>query len=66
MDEGIWGYQGAMLVSRLEWLAPEIVSTALAFLQSAVEKTAGERELTAWRWLLEAVAAHPRHGAASR
>lgn len=53
--------EAAILVSRLDWLPPEEVAAALAFLRPAVKKTAGEREQQAWQWVLEAVAAHPRH-----
>jgi len=31
-------------------------------LHIAVSKTAGENERTAWQWLVDAIAAHPRHG----
>lgn len=54
----------AILVSRLDWLAPDQVASEMAYLQVAIDKTAGERERTAWSWLTEAVHRHPRHGGA--
>jgi hypothetical protein len=53
--------EAAILVSRLDWLPPEKVTSELASLGVAVDKTAGPRERLAWEWLLAAVAAHPRH-----
>lgn len=53
----------AILVSRLDWLPPEEVSESMAGLARAIEKTAGPAEQEAWRWLADAVAAHPRHRA---
>jgi len=57
--------EGAILISRLDWLDPAQVAADLRYLQVAVEKTAGERERTAWQWIRDAVAAHPRHGRSS-
>jgi hypothetical protein len=50
--------EGAVLVSRLHLLAPEKIATELAYLQIAIDKTAGPAELEAWAWLQEAVARH--------
>ncbi|MFZ2651961.1 MAG: DUF447 domain-containing protein [Burkholderiaceae bacterium] len=50
--------EGAVLVSRLHMLAPQKVDTEMAYLQIALDKTAGEAEHEAWAWLREAVAAH--------
>ena len=55
--------EAAVLVSRLDWLAPPAVVDELLRLRVAVAKTAGERERCAWQWLCEAVGAHPRHAA---
>jgi hypothetical protein len=55
--------EGAVLVSRLHMLAAEKVDTEMAYLQMAIDKTAGEAEREAWGWLREAVA---RHRAGSR
>lgn len=55
----------AILVSRLDWLPAEQVRAERAYLQRAVDKTAGPQEEEAWAWLTGAVDAHPRHGAAA-
>ena len=59
--------EGAVLVSRLGMLPEEKVNRELAYLQIAIEKTAGAAEDEAWRWLRQAVAEHRagrRQGAA--
>ena len=43
----------AILVSRLERLPAEKIDDELAYLQIAIDKTAGEHEITAWGWLME-------------
>ena len=53
--------EGAILVSRLHMLAPQKVDSEMAYLQIAIDKTAGPEEREAWGWLLGAV---PRHRAA--
>jgi hypothetical protein len=50
--------EGAVLVSRLHMLPPEKVDAEMAYLQIAIDKTAGPGEHEAWGWLREAVAAH--------
>ena len=50
--------EGAVLVSRLHLLPREKVDAELAYLQIAIDKTAGPEELEAWGWLQEAVARH--------
>ena len=45
----------AVLVSRLHLLPKEKISTEMQYLQIAIDKTAGEREIEAWRWLQERV-----------
>jgi hypothetical protein len=50
--------EGAVLVSRLFMLDDEKVDREFAYLQIAIDKTAGPHELEAWQWLREAVAAH--------
>lgn len=50
--------EGAVLVSRLHMLPPEKVDAEMAYLQIAIDKTAGAGEHEAWGWLREAVAAH--------
>ena len=49
--------EGAVLVSRLGLLALEKVESEMAYLQIAVDKTAGDEEREAWGWLQQAVAA---------
>lgn len=41
----------AVLVSRLQMLPKEKVMTERTYLQIAIDKTAGEHEIEAWRWL---------------
>ena len=50
--------EGAVLVSRLRMLPPEKVDAEMAYLQIAIDKTAGPGEHEAWGWLCEAVALH--------
>jgi hypothetical protein len=45
----------AVLVSRLHMLPREKIQAELAYLQIAIDKTAGEREKQAWSWLTEAI-----------
>lgn len=48
----------AVLVSRLKRLPMEKISQEMDYLNIAIEKTAGPRELEAWGWLVEAVTNH--------
>jgi uncharacterized protein len=50
--------EAAVLVSRLHMLKPEKIDTEMAYLQIAINKTAGPEEHEAWGWLQEAVARH--------
>src|SRR5262245_38730749 len=50
--------EAAILVSRLHLLPQEKMERDLAYLHTAVEKTAGPREIEAWTWLANKVAAH--------
>lgn len=45
----------AVLVSRLHMLPMEKIETEVTYLAIAIEKTAGERELQAWQWLIERI-----------
>lgn len=56
--------EGAVLVSRLHMLPPEKIDAELAYLQIAIDKTAGAREHEAWRWLLDAIQTHRARRAA--
>jgi hypothetical protein len=50
--------EGAVLVSRLHMLPAHKVNSEMAYLQIAIDKTAGDEEREAWGWLQQAVAAH--------
>jgi hypothetical protein len=50
--------EAAILVSRLHLLPREKIERDLAYLQTAVEKTGGPREIEAWAWLANKVDAH--------
>jgi uncharacterized protein len=52
--------EAAVLVSRLSILPKGKLDAELEYLKIAIDKTAGEHELQAWSWLMEAIAAH--HG----
>jgi len=45
----------AVLVSRLHMLPIEKIDAEIAYLHIAIEKTAGEREIQAWQWLIECI-----------
>lgn len=45
----------SILVSRLHMLPLEKIEEELVYLQIAIDKTAGERELEAWGWLTEKI-----------
>ncbi len=44
--------EAAVLTSRLTMLPAEKIQQEMAYLQIAIDKTAGERELEAWQWLV--------------
>jgi uncharacterized protein len=50
--------EAAILVSRLDFLPREKVEAEIAYLATAIEKTAGPEEAEAWAWLMEAVRAY--------
>ncbi len=50
--------EGAVLVSRLHMLPAQKVQTEFAYLQIAIDKTAGPEEHEAWGWLTAAVQRH--------
>jgi hypothetical protein len=47
--------EGAVLVSRLHMLPLDKIEAEMAYLQIAIDKTAGPAELEAWAWLRDAV-----------
>ena len=55
--------EGAVLVSRLHMLSREKIDAELAYLQIAIDKTAGSEEHEAWGWLKDAIARHRAQGA---
>jgi hypothetical protein len=50
--------EGSVLVSRLRMLPLQKVNSEMAYLQIAIDKTAGPAEHEAWGWLIEAVRRH--------
>ena len=50
--------EGAVLVSRLHMLDDAKIDREFAYLQIAIDKTAGPAELEAWQWLRDAIAKH--------
>jgi uncharacterized protein len=50
--------EAAILVSRLDMLPRDKIDREIAYLQTAVDKTAGAAEQEAWEWLMERIAAH--------
>lgn len=50
--------EACILVSRLGMLPADKVDSEMAYLAIAIDKTAGPRELEAWGWLKERIAAH--------
>src|SRR5262249_7271213 len=50
--------EAAILVSRLRLLPRERIVREMAYLQSAITKTASTAEEEAWNWLVDAVRAH--------
>lgn len=52
--------EGAVLVSRLHMLPPEKIEREMAYLQIAIDKTAGPGEHEAWGWLVDAVQRHAK------
>jgi hypothetical protein len=55
----------AILVSRLDRLPCDKIEREIAYLQIALDKTAGPREREAWGWLMARVEAHARSAQAS-
>jgi hypothetical protein len=47
--------EGAILVSRLHMLPAEKIEREVDYLQIAIDKTAGPREIEAWGWLMQAI-----------
>jgi len=45
----------AILVSRLNMLSADKIDSEIEYLRIGLDKTAGDRELEAWSWLMEKV-----------
>jgi hypothetical protein len=58
--------EAAVLVSRLSILPAGKLEAELEYLKIAIDKTAGDAELQAWSWLMEAIAVHRGGHGASR
>ncbi len=54
--------EAAILVSRLGMLPWEKITAELDYLRIGLEKTAGDRELEAWSWLMEVIEHHRKTG----
>lgn len=50
--------EAAILISRLDRLPPEKIQAEIDYLRIGLEKTAGERELEAWTWLMAVIENH--------
>ena len=50
--------EAAILVSRLDRLPWDKIQSELDYLRIGLDKCAGERELEAWGWLMQAIAKH--------
>ncbi|MCK9604921.1 MAG: DUF447 family protein [Methylomonas sp.] len=57
--------EAAILLSRLDRLPWRKIQTELAYLRIAVDKCAGDRELEAWGWLMQAMEEHKQGTVAS-
>ncbi len=57
--------EAAILISRLNWLPMEKIDAEIAYLRIGLEKTAGDRELEAWSWLMQVIDAHKAHKSSS-
>lgn len=55
--------EGAVLASRLRMLPAEKIDAEFAYLQIAIDKTAGPEEREAWGWLMDALREHRRKAA---
>jgi hypothetical protein len=50
--------EAAILASRLDFLPRDKVEREIAYLESAVRKTAGPTEQEAWQWIADRIATH--------
>jgi len=54
--------EAAILTSRLDMLPRDKIASEIAYLQIAIDKTAGPEEREAWEWLMARIAAHQAAG----
>lgn len=54
--------EAAILTSRLDMLPRDKIMSEIAYLQIAIDKTAGQEEREAWEWLMARIAAHQAAG----
>jgi hypothetical protein len=52
--------EAAILISRLNWLPLEKIESECAYLRIGLEKTAGDRELEAWGWIMAVIENHKK------
>lgn len=52
--------EAAILVSRLQMLSQEKIESEIKYLEIAIDKTAGEKEKTAWGWLMTRIAEYEK------
>jgi hypothetical protein len=50
--------EAAILISRLDRLPLEKIDSEIAYLRIGLEKTAGDKELEAWGWLMTVIDEH--------
>lgn len=50
--------EAAILISRLDMLPLQKVESEIAYLKIGLDKTAGEREVEAWGWIMEVLEKH--------
>jgi uncharacterized protein len=53
--------EAAILISRLDMLPLQKIESEIDYLRIGLEKTAGERELEAWGWIMEVLDNHKRN-----
>jgi hypothetical protein len=53
--------EAAILISRLDMLPLQKIESEINYLRIGLEKTAGERELEAWAWIMAVVDNHKRN-----
>jgi uncharacterized protein len=53
--------EAAILISRLDMLPLQKIESEIEYLRIGLEKTAGERELEAWAWIMAVIDNHKRN-----